>query len=274
MRLVILGLPPTTNNLYAIVAGRPVKVEPGRAWTEIAAGVAAHAWGPRPPSRSPFAVLITYHLGAYARDVDGSHKAIIDGFAPRRGKMQTPIIWHDDRQLVLLAMRKVRAPKGVLPYVSVIIRELVAAPAYREPTVVPGALGFTTTRMPPSTNNTYTSFRGARRKSAAAREAFAAYLVGFRALVGGTPDPDRYPLTGPVRVRIRHGYTHDRRDVDGSHKLLLDAARGEPGAGGLVWRDDLQIRSISLVKGRVPKDEEPQISGDVRSLEPARVARS
>lgn len=267
MRMVILGLPPTTNNLYAVVRGRQVKVEAGRAWTRLAAAVAAATWGERPVSAAPFAVLITYHLGAYERDVDGSHKAIIDGFAPREPETgQRPIVWHDDRQLVLLAARKVRAPKGVLPYVSIIVRELAGAtgesPGYLEPTPARGALSFETTVLPPSTNNAYTTFGGTRRKSAASREAYATYQKGFAALVADDPDLARFPLTGALRVRVRYGYVANRRDVDGSHKLLLDAARGQ----GLVWRDDLQITSLSLAKGRVPAGLAPRIAGDVRAL--------
>lgn len=270
MRLVILGLPPTTNNLYAIVAGRQVKVEVGRAWTRIAAAAARAAWAGRVPSRAPFAVLITYHLGAYERDVDGSHKTLIDGFAPQgQDGHQEPIIWYDDRQLVLFAARKVRAPKGVLPYVSLVVRELSSLPAYHAPAPSHNALGFETTVMPPSTNNTYTTWRGKRRKSEAAREAFAAYQTGFAALVTADAQASRFPFTGPVRVRVRYGYTADRRDVDGSHKLLFDAARGETGAG-LVWRDDLQITSLAIAKGRVPAGVAPRIAGDVRLLESAK----
>lgn len=267
MRLVILGLPPTTNNLYAIVSGRQVKVEVGRVWTKIAAAVARAAWAGREPSHAPFAVLITYHLGAYERDVDGSHKAIIDGFAPKGDDgHQEPIIWYDDRQLILFAARKVRAPKGTLPYVSVVVRELgEIPPPYREPRAVQGALGFETSIMPPSANNTYTVWRGQRRKSKEAREVFATYRVGFAELVAADTDPTRFPFSDSVRVRVRYGYIADRRDVDGSHKLLFDAARGE-GGGGLIWRDDLQITSLAIAKGRVATGDSPRIAGDVRDL--------
>lgn len=230
MRFVLLGLPPTTNNLYTIVAGRQVKSAVGRDYAEAVSEVARRAWSDE-ALRGPFAVLVTYHLGAYNRDVDGSHKAIVDGCSG--------IIWHDDKQVVLFAARKRRAPAGVLPYVSVVVRQLAAMPAWQEPTAPPAAAELRLSPLPPTTNNSYAIFRGIRRKTAAAR---AASAVLEEAMCDAAPV---IPWSGPLRLRLRYAMAVDRRDVDGSHKLLLDAARSR------WWRDDLQLTSFSAAKSRI-----------------------
>lgn len=245
MRLVLLGLPPTTNNLYAVVNGRQVKSDAGRAWTELVAAVARRAWRGK-PSRKPFAVLITYHRSAYDRDVDGSHKTILDGMSD--------LVWKDDRQVMLLTIRKERAPEGVLPWTSVVIRELEAEPAWRPLASPVDAYAFATDFIPPSTNNTYAVVRGIRRKTREGRNASERYVGAMEELAGLDE-----PMTGRLRVRVRHAFRENRRDVDGSHKLLLDAARG------ILWNDDLQIDWITLSKCR--REEGPLIGFDAWEAE-------
>lgn len=229
MRFVLVGLPPSTNNLYAIVGGRQVKTAVGREYSAAVADVARRAWEAE-PSGGAFAVLVTFHLAGRDRDVDGSHKAILDGCSE--------VIWSDDRQLVLFAARKRRLPHGVLPYVSVVIRPVAALPAWTDPIAAPAAAEIVASPLPPTTNNSYSIWRGIRRKTAAARAASTALEP---AINDSAPDQ---PWRGPVRLRIRYALTANRRDVDGSHKLLLDAARGA------WWGDDLQITSFSVAKTR------------------------
>ena len=50
--------------------------------------------------------------------------------------------------------------------------------------------------------------------------------------------------------------------IDGSHKLLLDAARG------ILWTDDLQITSFTVAKARMSAGAEPRIDGDAWALPP------
>lgn len=253
MRLVLLGLPPATNNLYTVVGNRQVLSETGRRYHRTVAAVARRYWG-RPPYRGPFAVLVTYHLGGYDRDVDGSHKAILDGFSPwRPDGSRDPIIWKDDRQVVLFAARKVRTP--ALPYVSVVIRALVRDPHFAPLSRPSAALSFATSLIPPSTNNTYTPSARFRRKTVEAREATQTYAAGFARLAGG-----QIPFRGGVRLRIRYGFLVDRRDVDGSHKLLLDAARG------ILWDDDRQVLSFTASKARLEGGRRPLIEGNAWSL--------
>ncbi len=309
MRVVLLGLPPSTNNLYAVVMGRQILTETGRAYHRAVAAVMRKAWQ-QPPSPSPFAVMITYHV-RYDRDVDGSQKVLLDGFAPKLEKnkvpseeqsssRQEPIVWNDDRQLVLFAARKVRVKAGVLPYVSVIIRELVSQPAFVAPHV-PALRGdrrrldFGTDLIPPSNNNAYTVSRGrhkatgvvtvgasgaiskekpmyGRVKTREARLVADAFGESFgylaselrqAALTDGSSSraaeiaADTMPFPAAVRLRLRFGYTADRRDVDGSSKILLDAARGT------LWGDDAQITSYSVAKARVPAGAVACIEGGV-----------
>jgi crossover junction endodeoxyribonuclease RusA len=245
MRLVLLGLPPTTNNLYAVVNGRQVKSDAGRAWTGLVSAVAQRHWTVR-PSRKPFAVMITYYRSAYDRDVDGSHKTLLDGLSG--------LVWRDDRQVMLLSIRKLRAPEGTLPWTSVVVRELEAEPSWR-PLVSPAdAYAFTSDFIPPSTNNTYAVVRGIRRKTREGRSASERYVSAMEELAGLDD-----PMTGRLRVRVRHAFRENRRDVDGSHKLLLDAARG------VLWNDDLQIDTITLTKCR--REEGPLISFDAWEVE-------
>jgi len=246
MRLVLLGLPPTTNNLYAVVNGRQVKSEAGRAWTELIGAVARRSWTKRPSTRS-FAVLITYHRSAYDRDVDGSHKTILDGMSK--------LVWKDDRQVALLTIRKERAPDGVLPWTSIIIRELAQAPTWRPLRSPLDAYALTSDFIPPTTNNTYAVVRGIRRKTREGRTASERYVAAMEGLAGLDD-----PKSGRLRVRVRHAFKENRRDVDGSHKLLLDAARG------LLWNDDLQIDWITLTKCR--REEGPLISFDAWEAHP------
>jgi Holliday junction resolvase RusA-like endonuclease len=255
MRLVLLGLPPATNNLYAVIGNHQVLSEAGRRYHETVAAVARRYWT-GPPHQGPFAVLVTYHLGGYDRDVDGSHKAILDGFSPRRiDASRSPIIWEDDRQVVLFAARKVRTSS--LPYVSVVVRPLRAVPAFRPLARPAGALSFATSLIPPSTNNTYTPSARFRRKTVAARDATAAYAAGFARLA-----PGGKPFRGGVRLRIRYGFIADRRDVDGSHKLLLDAARG------ILWDDDRQLVSFTASKARLDPGRTPVIMGNAWDVPP------
>lgn len=257
MRLVLLGLPPTTNNLYAIVRGHQVLTEAGREYHRAVALVAHAALGDRAASSAPFAIMVTYHLGAYDRDVDGSHKTILDGFSPRlKDGSREPIVWQDDRQVVLFVARKMKAPRGVLPYVSIVVRELATPPAYRPPVLRGRALGFATSIIPPSTNNAYTHYRGVRRKTKDARQATIDYAAGWDDLADGA----RPMFAGPVRITLRFGFRADRRDVDGSHKLLLDAARG------IMWFDDRAIQRFSVSKARVAAGSEPVIEGSLWGL--------
>jgi Holliday junction resolvase RusA-like endonuclease len=248
MRLVILGLSPSTNNLYTVVRARQVVTETGRRFHAAVGAIAARAWTAA-PGPGPFAVLVTYHLGAYDRDVDGSHKALLDGLSG--------VVWQDDRQVVLFAARKRRVGRDVLPYVSLVVRPLTGRPLFVAPTVPTRALGFATTIIPPSANNTYTTTSRFRRKTVAARSSSETFTAGFTALMAHRP-----PLTGPLRVRLRYGFTADRRDVDGSHKLLLDAARGR------LWLDDRQIVAFTVSKARLgPPGRAPRIEGAVWALE-------
>lgn len=246
MRFLLLGLPPSTNNLYAVVAGHQVLVEPGRAFHAAMRQVAARQWTTG-PSRQPFAVQVTYHLGGYDRDVDGSHKPILDALSG--------LVWVDDRQVVLFVALKRRLSSRVLPYLSVIVRELPQVPPFAPGRPPRRAEAFLTEILPPSTNNSYTVFGGRRHKTAAAKQVTAIYRAGFQRLAGRRP-----PLKDSLCVRLRHGYRADRRDVDGSHKLLFDAARG------VLWVDDRQILRFSVAKGRVPAGQVPRISGALWSL--------
>jgi Holliday junction resolvase RusA-like endonuclease len=266
MRAVILGLPPTTNNLYTVVSGRQVLSETGRRYHESVAAILRRLWS-GPPSPAPFAVLLTYHL-RYDRDVDGSQKVLLDGFAPRhRDGVREPIVWNDDRQLVLFAARKVRAGKTTLPYVSVIIRELAAQPVFVANTAPPASrvrrrLDFATNLLPPSNNNAYTPVgrgRMGRVKTREARAVSEAYAADFAILAAGQrPTRPSGPLfAGAVRLRLRFGFTADRRDVDGSSKVLLDAGKV------VLWYDDGQITSYSVSKARVRAGEEACIEGGV-----------
>ena len=282
MRFVLLGLPPSTNNLYTVVAGHQVLSEVGWRYHDSVAAVLRRLWK-FPPSAAPFAVLITYHL-RYDRDVDGSQKVLLDGFAPQAHKgpnagKRTPIVWNDDRQLVLFAARKRRLPKHILPYVSVIVRELGVAPVFASCYAPPlrgdrRRLDFDTALIPPSNNNAYVPIgRGARGrvKTREARIAAESLAAGFATLVlrlraaaarlgnqrareiaaGVTVFP------GPLRLRLRFGFSADRRDVDGSSKILLDAARG------ILWGDDTQIESYCVAKARVPAGADPRVEGSV-----------
>jgi Holliday junction resolvase RusA-like endonuclease len=232
MKLRLLGLPPTTNNLYTVVADRQVLSETGRSFHAAAAEVARRSW-PGRPSRRPFAALVTLYLGGYDRDVDGSHKALIDGLSG--------VVWHDDRQLVLLSVRKRRAAPGVMSWASVVVRELGALPAWRKPVARRGPIGLRSDLFPPTTNNSYAVFRGRRRKTALARAVTDEYASAFARLREFSPVP-----RPPLRVRLRYGVTADRRDVDGSHKLIFDAARG------ILWPDDRVIEWFCVAKARRP----------------------
>jgi Holliday junction resolvase RusA-like endonuclease len=250
MRLTLFAIPPATNNLYTVVRGRAVLSEAGRAakaaWAEAFRAVR----GARAPHAGPVAVLIVYRLGATDRDVDGSHKAIIDA--------GSGVLYEDDRQIVLFAARKERAPVGVLPSTTVVVRELAASPHFRMPVSPPHSRGFATNHIGPTTNNAYAPIRGIRRKTAEARVSSARYEAAAREAAGEMP-----PLTGPLRLRVRHGYQADRRDVDGSHKLVVDACRG------LLFLDDRQVRSFSVAKGRVAAGDESIVVIDVHPLDGA-----
>ena len=262
MRVVILGLPPTTNNLYTIVAGRQIISETGRLYHQSVAAVLRRVWR-QTPGAGPFAVLLTYYLN-YDRDIDGSQKVVLDGFAPKTkdGERET-IVWHDDRQLVLFAARKVKVPKGVLPYIAIIIRPLARPPIFKPITSrAPRILSFSTELIPPTTNNLYTPATIGRRKTRNGKLITQAYREGFAALVrqkdlGG----EKFPLNGAVRVKLRFSFTADRRDVDGSSKLIFDAARQ------ILWADDNQVTSYSVAKARVgQKNELPCLEGDIWAL--------
>jgi Holliday junction resolvase RusA-like endonuclease len=197
---------------------------------------------------------VVYHLHRLDRDVDGSHKAVVDGF---KG-----VLWRDDKQVVLLAARKALVPRDVFPYVSVVVRELAHIPSYRPQGAPGGAVAFETNIWPPTTNNAYALSGGRRRKTAAARSASEAYAFGVSRLVRHPPAID-----GPARLRIRYGITADRRDVEGSHKLLVDAMRG------VAWRDDSQVMSFSVSKARLPKGAQPVIDVVTWAIPGARQGR-
>ena len=239
MRLVMLGLPPATNNLYATVGGRIVISTAGRASHTAWHAVAARKWTDG-PSSAPFAVMVVYHLRRFDRDVDGSHKAVIDGF---KG-----VVWRDDKQVILLSARKVRVPRDVFPYVTVIVRELAIMPSYGALRVPGGALAFVTDIWPPTTNNSYVALGGRRRKTLEAKSIGLAYGFELARMVRNPP-----AIVGSARLKIRYGIVADRRDVEGSHKLIVDAMRG------LVWRDDSAIMSFSVAKARLPKGGQPVI---------------
>jgi Holliday junction resolvase RusA-like endonuclease len=240
-RFRLIGLPPSTNNLYTVVAGRQVLSRAGRAYHAAVAALAADAWT-EAPAVGPVAIRVTYRLGTHDRDVDGSHKALIDGMSG--------VCFDDDRQVVLLSLNKAEAGDG-LPSVEVTVRALGALPIDR--TLRAGRDGFrlSTTLLPPSTNNSYAIAGRVRRKTREAKSVETAYRGAFRELAAGVP-----PIEGPVRVRVHYGFTADRRDVDGSHKLLLDAARG------LLWVDDRQIRSLTLTKARTNGAPRLELAGE------------
>ena len=240
-RLLLIGLPPTTNNLYTIVAGRQVLSREGRAYHAATRSVARAAWSDAPVT-GPVALRITYYLGAHDRDVDGSHKALIDGL---KG-----VVFGDDRQLVLLALEKRIVSAGTLPYVSVVIRPLVTAPAVRKLRASEAGFGLSTRLLPPSTNNTYAISGRVRRKTRDAKAIESAYRGAFATLAGDEPATD-----APLRLRVHYGFTADRRDVDGSHKLLLDAARG------LLWIDDRQVAALTLSKARTTGEPRLELVG-------------
>jgi Holliday junction resolvase RusA-like endonuclease len=247
MRLVILGLPPSANNLYAVVGRRQVLSAEGRRFHSAFRAVAA-AGRTALPTGGPFAMAVTYHL-RYDRDVEGSHKAILDALSGT--------LWRDDRQLVLLTLAKRRLPLGVLPYVSVVLRPLARKPRFAPPSSPPGAAWrFASSILPPSTNNLYAVFGRARRLTREGRAAKDAYRYGFLSL--GRRSPER----GELRLRLRYGFVADRRDVDGSHKAILDAARG------LLWIDDQQIVRLSLSKARVEAGAEALITLDGWTVSP------
>ena len=244
MRLTLFAVPPATNNLYTVVRGRAVLSEAGRATKAAWAEAFRAVHGDRPVHDGPVAVLVVYRLGPTDRDVDGSHKAIVDA--------GSGILYRDDRQIVLFAARKERAPEGTLPSTTIVVRPLPAAPTFALPHRPTDAIGFATNHLGPTTNNAYAPIRGIRRKTAAARVSSARYEEMAREVAG-----TRVPLPGPLRLRVRHGYAADRRDVDGSHKLLVDACRG------VFYGDDRQIRSFSVAKGRVAPGDEPVVVIDV-----------
>jgi Holliday junction resolvase RusA-like endonuclease len=240
MRLVIAGLPPSTNNLYTVVAGRLVISARGRAFHRAMAAVARRA-GAKTPDARRYAVRITYHI-ARDRDVEGSQKALLDSFSG--------LVWEDDRAVVLLVIRKVSTPPGVLPWTSVILRPLgPTVPAFHAPTTPAGGIFFATSLLPPSTNNAMAVSGGRRRSTREQRAISAAHSAGLLAIAAGMA-----PWKVSIAVRIRYGFLADRRDVDGSHKSLLDAARG------ILWDDDRRIEMISLAKGRLPPGTEPLIA--------------
>lgn len=244
MRLTLFAVPPATNNLYTVVRGRAVLSETGRATKAAWAEAFRAVHGIRPPHQGPVAVLIVYRLGATDRDVDGSHKAIVDA--------GSGILYRDDRQIVLIAARKERAAPGTLPSTTIVVRELRAEPRFALPARPAGAIGFATNHIGPTTNNAYAPIRGIRRKTAAARVSSARYEEAARSVADG-----HAPMAGRLRLRVRHGYLADRRDVDGSHKLLVDACRG------VFYGDDRQIASFSVAKGRVASGDEPMVVIDV-----------
>ena len=106
--------------------------------------------------------------------------------------------------------------------------------------------------LPPSTNNTYAVAGRVRRKTRDAKAVETAYRGAFARLAGEVP-----PTEAPVRLRVHYGFTADRRDVDGSHKLLLDAARG------LLWVDDRQIASLTLSKARTAGEPRLELVGAI-----------
>jgi Holliday junction resolvase RusA-like endonuclease len=242
IRFRLIGLPPSTNNLYTIVAGRQVLSRAGRSYHEAVAALAAEL-APNGPVSGPIALRISYRLGSRDRDVDGSHKALIDGLSG--------VCFNDDRQVVLLSLNKTRAALDELPSVEVIIRPLTALPADRTLRAHHDGFRLTTTLLPPSTNNSYAIAGRVRRKTREAKMVETAYRGAFTRLAAGTA-----PLEGPVRVRIHYGFNADRRDVDGSHKLLLDAARG------LLWVDDRQISSLTLSKARSSGAPRLELAGE------------
>jgi Holliday junction resolvase RusA-like endonuclease len=240
-RFRLYGLPPTTNNLYAVVAGRQVLSRAGRAYHAAVAEIAAAAWSGT-PADGPVAVRITYHV-AHDRDVDGSHKALVDGMSG--------VCFDDDRRLVLLTLTKEPVRDGALPHVDVTVRALSALPVDRHLAASREGFALTTTILPPSTNNTYAISGRVRRKTREAKAVETAYRGAFAQLAGGQP-----PAEGPVTLRIHYGFTADRRDVDGSHKLLLDAARGH------LWIDDRQITRLTLTKARTDGAPRLELAGD------------
>jgi len=240
-RFRLIGLPPSTNNLYAVVAGRQVLSRAGRAYHAAVAELAAAAWT-EAPTAGPVAIRITYRLGAHDRDVDGSHKALIDGMGG--------VCFNDDRQVVLLSLNKTSAGDE-LPGVEVSVRALDGLPVDRSLRAGRDGFRLATTLLPPSTNNSYAIAGRVRRKTREAKGIETVYRGAFRELAAGVP-----PIDGAVRVRVHYGFVADRRDVDGSHKLLLDAARG------LLWVDDRQIRSLTLTKARTAGEARIELAGE------------
>lgn len=237
MRLRLLGLPPSTNNLYAIVRGHQILSAEGRRFKAAIATIARELRAGLSPHDGPIALRISYRL-RHDRDVDGSHKALLDALSG--------ILYHDDRQVIALDIDKQRVKTGEPAELRLTARLLGEAPLHRPLPEPDRGVIFRTDLLPPSTNNTYAVIGRIRRLTREGRTVKDAYAT---ALAGITPAP----LAGPLRVRVRYSFAADRRDVDGSHKLLLDAARG------ILWSDDRQIVSIDLIKGRVPAGDQPQI---------------
>jgi Holliday junction resolvase RusA-like endonuclease len=227
MRLVVVGLPPTTNNLYAIVGRYQVLTAAGRSY-KASLHNAAIATATTPPTNGPVAMMVTYYLRR-DRDVDGSAKIVLDAL---KG-----VIYEDDRQVDLLVLRKRRTK--TLPYLSIVVRRLRAHPVFRPIVERDTHVLATFTDLPPTTNNLYTIFGRRRRKSREARQLQDVYAIGYRMRMGA-----KSPMRGQVGARIRYGFIANRRDVDGSHKTLIDAA------SSIVYEDDRQIVRLSLAKGR------------------------
>jgi len=237
MILTLLGLPPTTNNLYAVVGKRHVLTEEGDRYHQQVREVVKELYS-LPPADGPFAVSVTYYLGGYERDVEGSHKALIDGMSG--------LVWNDDRQIQLMCLRKRKAPAGMLPYVNVITRKLAQQPASMRQ--LPGTprepdrgLTLVTGVIPPTNNNIYFSAES-RIKTPAAQLAGRLFSRAFDNLSASSDLA--LPWSGHLGGKIRYYFAADRRDVDGSHKLLLDAAKG------ILWHDDRQLTHICLRKGK------------------------
>jgi len=246
MILTLLGLPPTTNNLYAVIGRRHVLTEEGVRYHQQVRAVLERVHS-LPPADGPFAVSITYYLGGYERDVEGSHKALIDAMSG--------MIWRDDRQIQLMCLRKRKAAAGMLPYVNIVTRRLAMQPAsmLSLPSAVrsvPRGLTLITSVIPPTTNNIYFS-TDSRIKTPAAQLAGRLFARAYDNLA--VASDLALPWSGHLAGRIRYHFAADRRDVDGSHKLLLDAAKG------ILWHDDRQLTHICLRKGKAGKNITPTI---------------
>lgn len=97
---VILPLPPTTNNAYGIVGKRRYMYAEAKSWKEMAIYKFKLYKGV-----NPAIVKISYYL-KFNRDVDGSHKLILDAMQGRGGGAG---VMEDDTTIVELHLYKYKA---------------------------------------------------------------------------------------------------------------------------------------------------------------------